>query len=71
MEIQVRRLDRWGDLIVGETLVKYGDRPPKFGVSLIELNQDEQIVRERIYIMDGWEAPDWRIPYQSPLPIEN
>lgn len=70
VEINVRRLDRWGDLVVGETFVKYDDTPAKFGVSLIELNQNDEIVRERIYIMDGWDAPDWRLPYRSPLPAD-
>lgn len=32
-----------------------------YGVSLLEFRGDK-VVRERIYVMDGWGAPGWRAP---------
>jgi hypothetical protein len=34
------------------------------------LNADEKVVHERIYIMDGWEAPEWRSPWRSQTPAD-
>ena len=68
---KIRRMDRWGDLVVAENLISYDDAPPKYTVNLIELNADDKIVRERIYIMDGWDAPEWRAPWRSPNPADS
>jgi SnoaL-like protein len=62
---RIRRMDRWGDLVVAELLIQYDSQSPMFTVNLIEMNADDKIVRERIYIMEGWEAPDWRAPWRS------
>jgi SnoaL-like protein len=70
VEYTIRRLERWGDLVVSELLVSYDGGLPMYGVALIEMNADDQIVRERIYVMDGWEAPDWRSPWRSATPAD-
>ena len=70
VRFKIRRLSRWGDLIVAENLISYDGAPPLYTVNLLELNGDEKVVRERIYIMDGWEAPEWRSPWRSPTPAD-
>ncbi|HJR92719.1 MAG TPA: nuclear transport factor 2 family protein [Acidimicrobiia bacterium] len=62
---KVRRMNRWGDLVVAELLISYDGAPPLYTVNLLELNADNKIAHERIYIMEGWEAPDWRAPWRS------
>lgn len=42
-----------------------------YTVNLIELNSDDKIVHERIYIMEGWEAPGWRAPWRSDTPADS
>ena len=29
-----------------------------------------KVARERIYVMDGWEAPGWRAPWRSETPAD-
>jgi len=62
---KVRRMNRWGDLVVAELLISYDGAPPLYTVNLLELNADNKIAHERVYIMEGWEAPDWRAPWRS------
>jgi hypothetical protein len=26
---------------------------------------DDKVARERIYVMEGWEAPEWRRPWRA------
>jgi hypothetical protein len=40
-----------------------------YGVQLLDFRGDK-VVRERIYAMDGWEAPEWRAPWRSPEPAD-
>ena len=70
LAFKIRRMDRWGDLVVAENLISYDGAPPMYTVNLIELNTDDKIVRERIYIMEGWEAPEWRAPWRSQVPAD-
>jgi hypothetical protein len=53
-----------GDLWVAEISITYGDGPPNFGVSILEM-RDEQIVRETIYVGEGWEPPAWRAQWRA------
>ena len=71
LAFKIRRINRWGDLVVAENLISYDGAPPMFTVSLIELNADDKIVHERIYIMEGWEAPEWRAPWRSDQPADS
>lgn len=41
----------------------------KVGVQLADWDGD-RIVRERIYVMDGFEAPEWRRPWRAPDPAD-
>jgi hypothetical protein len=54
---------------VAELSVSYDGSPPMFGVSILEFRGDK-VTRERIYIMDGWEAPEWRSPWRSATPAD-
>ena len=41
----------------------------KLGVQLADWEGD-RIARERIYVMDGFEAPEWRRPWRAPNPAD-
>jgi hypothetical protein len=40
-----------------------------YGVQLADYREDK-IIRERIYVADGWEAPEWRAKWRSETPAE-
>ncbi len=40
-----------------------------YGVQLADYREDK-IIRERIYVADGWEAPAWRAKWRSETPAE-
>jgi hypothetical protein len=49
---------------VVELTVGYDGAPPMFGVQLLEF-RDDKVTRERIYVMEGWDAPEWRAAWRS------
>jgi hypothetical protein len=66
---RLRRVTARDDLVVVELTVAYDGSPPMYGVQLLEFRGDK-VARERIYVMDGWEAPDWRAPWRSRTPAD-
>jgi len=40
-----------------------------FGVQLLDWRGDK-VVRERIYVTEGWDAPEWRAPWRSATPAD-
>jgi hypothetical protein len=40
-----------------------------YGVQLLDFRGDK-IARERIYVAEGWEAPEWRAKWRSETPAE-
>jgi hypothetical protein len=66
---RLRRITAREDLVAVELSVSYDGRPWQFGVQLLEFRGDK-VARERIYIMEGWEAPEWRAPWRSPTPAD-
>jgi hypothetical protein len=52
-----------------ELTVAYDGAPPMFGVQLLEF-RDDKVTRERIYVMKGWDAPEWRAAWRSATPAE-
>ena len=40
-----------------------------FGVQLLDF-RDDKIARERIYVTEGWEAPEWRAKWRSATPAD-
>jgi SnoaL-like domain len=66
---RVRRVTVREDLAVVELLASYNDGPWQFGVQLLEFRGDK-VARERIYVMEGWEAPEWRAAWRSDTPAD-
>ena len=53
-----------GDIWVAELTVTYDGGDENFGVSILELRGD-RIARESIYVMEGFEAPEWRAQWSD------
>jgi hypothetical protein len=66
---RLRRVTAREDLVVVELSVSYGGSPWMFGVQLLEFDGDK-VARERIYVMEGWEAPEWRAPWRADAPAD-
>ncbi len=66
---RVRRMTLRDDLAVVEVSARYDDGPWHFGVQLLEF-RDDKVARERIYLTEGWEAPEWRAAWRSPVPAD-
>ena len=64
VHFHVRRITRRDDLVVAENLISYDGSPWKLAVNLLEFRGDK-VMRERIYIMDAWAAPEWRAAWRS------
>lgn len=65
LRFHIRRITHRADLVVAENLISYDGSPWMFTVSLMELRGD-RVAHERIYIMDGWDAAEWRTPWRAP-----
>jgi SnoaL-like domain len=61
---RLRRVTARDDLVVTELSVSYDRGAEMYGVQLLEFRGDK-VARERIYVMEGWEAPEWRAPWRS------
>ena len=59
IDFDVRRVRGGGDAWVVELRIRYDGGPVNFGVEILEFRGDK-VARETIYVMDGWEAPQWR-----------
>ena len=57
------------DLVVVECSISYDDGPWQFGVQLLDF-RDDKVIRERIYVMEGWDAPEWRSPWRAATPAD-
>jgi ketosteroid isomerase-like protein len=69
LRFHLRRINHRDDLVVTEYLISYDGAPWMFTVSIMEF-RDDRVARERIYIMDGWEAPESRAPWRSERPAD-
>jgi hypothetical protein len=54
------------DLWVNEYTIRYDDADPHLVVGIMEF-ADEQVVRETIYLTQGWEPPAWRAQWVEPV----
>ena len=63
---RLRRLLGQGDFWSAELLVAYDGAPPMFGLGLYEF-RDDRVAREVVYVMEGWDAPDWRSSWNTPF----
>ena len=52
------------DLWVVELTLRYDEGSDHFGVSVFEL-EGERIVRETIYVAEGWDPPEWRAKWRA------
>jgi hypothetical protein len=64
-----RRITHRDDLVVVENLISYDGAPWMYSVNLLEF-QGDKVAHERIYIMDGWEAAEWRTPWRANTPAD-
>ena len=66
---RMRRVTTRDDLAVVELSISYNGGPWQYGVQLLEF-RDGKVTRERIYVMEGWEAPAWRASWRSNTPAD-
>jgi hypothetical protein len=66
---RIRRITVREDLAVVECSLSYDGGPWQYGVQLLDFRGDK-VARERIYVMAGWEPPDWRAPWRSETPAD-
>jgi hypothetical protein len=69
VSFHVRRVTIRQELAVVELSASYDGGPTMYGVGLLEFRGDK-IARERIYVMEGWDAPEWRAPWRSSTPAD-
>ena len=69
MRYNLRRVTVRVDLAVVELSVSYDGTSWLQGLQLLEFRGDK-VARERIYVMDTWEAPEWRVPWRAATPAD-
>ncbi|WP_455833554.1 hypothetical protein [Pseudarthrobacter siccitolerans] len=69
LKFHTRRITHRDDLVVVEILISYDGAPWMYTVNLLEFRED-RVALERIYIIDGWDAGDWRTPWRAERPAD-
>ena len=69
VRFRIRRATFRDDLAVVEISISYDESPWQYGVQLLEF-RDDKVARERIYVTEGWEAPEWRAAWRSDTPAD-
>jgi len=69
LKFHTRRITHRDDLVVVENLISYDGAPWMYAVNLMEFRGD-RVAHERIYIMDAWEAAEWRTPWRAETPAD-
>ena len=64
IRFHTRRITHRADLVVVENLISYDGSPWKYSVNLMEF-RGGRVAHERIYIMDGVDAAEWRTPWRA------
>jgi hypothetical protein len=62
VRLKVRRITGAGDLWVAENLISYDGGDWMFTVNILQF-RGAKVSKEYIYVMDGFEAPEWRAPW--------
>jgi hypothetical protein len=72
VDFDVRRVRGADDVWVLELGVRYDGGPQMYGVEILEFRGDK-VARETIYVMDGFEAPEWRSAWwaEPPHPVDD
>jgi len=69
MQFRVRRVTVRTDLAVVEISATYDGVSWLQGVQLLDFRGDK-VARERIYVAEAWEAPEWRAPWRADTPAD-
>ncbi len=70
MRYWIRRVTVREDFTVVELSASYDEGASWMqGVQLLDW-RDDMVIRERIYVTELWEAPQWRAPWRSPTPAD-
>jgi hypothetical protein len=69
MRYRLRRVTARVDLAVVELTASYDGESWLQGVQLLEFRGDK-VARERIYVMEAWEAPEWRARWRADTPAD-
>ena len=69
LKFHTRKITHRDDFVVAENLISYNGESWRFSVSLLYFKGD-LVALERIYISEGWEAPEWRAPWRSATPAD-
>ena len=69
LRFRIRRMTAREDLVVVECSISYDGGPWQFGVQLLDF-RDDKVERERIYVMEGWDAPEWQAPWRAATPAD-
>ncbi len=64
---KIRRITARDNVVVVECSVSYNGGPWQYGVQMLEF-RDDKVVLERIYVMEGWDAPEWRAAWRADTP---
>jgi hypothetical protein len=62
LDFRMRRITGEGELWVAEGLISYDGGPSMFAVSVLRF-RGERVAHESIYIMEGFDAAEWRRPW--------
>jgi len=55
------------ELVVVQCSVSFNGGPWNLGIQLLEF-QGDKVIRERIYVTESWEAPEWRASWRASTP---
>jgi len=66
---RIRRTMIFEDFSFVELSGAYDGGPEMMGVQTLDFRGDK-VIRERIYVTEPWEAPEWRAPWRSENPAE-
>ncbi|MBA2308695.1 MAG: nuclear transport factor 2 family protein [Pseudonocardiales bacterium] len=66
LSFEMHRTTGRDDLWVNEYTIRYDEVNPHFVVGIMEF-ADDQVVRETIYLTQGWEPPAWRAQWVEPI----
>jgi ketosteroid isomerase-like protein len=70
IRFKLRRVTVRVDLAVVELNASYDGESWLQGVQLLEF-RDDKVARERIYVTETWQAPEWRAPWRSETPADS
>lgn len=61
---KIRRISGTRELWIAENLISYDGGPWMFTVNILKF-RGPKVAREYIYIMEGFDAPDWRAEFRE------